>query len=172
MRSFEVGVADLLHRPGTRRTESLTGPTAAMTVAATVVPDGATLTVEAKLEPVSNGILTTGWAQVGWSSECRRCEIPVTGTTRAEFREQFEPHAPTESDDELDTYPLVHDRVDLELVAREAILLDLPLAPLCREDCAGLCPTCGADLNEGACECVPAVADPRWAALDALRLEE
>ncbi len=61
-----------------------------------------------------------------------------------------------------------HDQVDLELVSREAILLDLPLAPLCREDCAGLCPTCGIDLNEGACDCAPSTADPRWSALDAL----
>jgi uncharacterized protein len=172
MKPFQVGVADLMHRPGARRTESLTGPTAAMTVAATLVPEGSTLVLEAKLEPVSNGILTTGWAEVSWTSECRRCEIAVAGTTRAEFREQFEPHTNAEADEELDTYPLVQDRIDLELVAREAILLDLPLAPLCREECAGLCPTCGADLNEGACECVPVAADPRWAALDALRLEE
>ncbi len=172
MKPFVVGVADLMHRPGTRRTEHVTGATAAMVVAATQVPDGAEMTVEAKLEPVSAGILTTGWAEVAWTSECRRCEIEVIGTTRVDFREQFEPHANPDADVELDTYPLLHDKVDLELVAREAILLALPLAPLCREDCAGLCPTCGADLNEGACDCVPPVADPRWAALDALRLEE
>ena len=52
---------------------------------------------------------------------------------------------------------------------RDAVLLELPLAPLCRPDCAGLCPTCGADLNEGPCACPPAEGDPRWAALDALR---
>ena len=48
-------------------------------------------------------------------------------------------------------------------------LLDTPSTPVCRPDCAGLCPTCGIDLNDGQCECVGPPADPRWAALDILR---
>jgi uncharacterized protein len=52
---------------------------------------------------------------------------------------------------------------------REAVLLDLPLAPLCRPDCAGLCPECGADLNAGDCGHRPNATDPRWTALDDLR---
>lgn len=164
VKPFVVNVADLMHRPGARRLEHLSGPTAAMRVAATDVPDHSQLEVESLLEPAGAGIVATGWAQADWVSECRRCEQPVSGTLRAEFREQFEPGA----DPEGDTYPLSRDQVDLELVAREAILLDLPLAPVCREGCAGLCPTCGADLNDGPCTCAPAVADPRWSALDAL----
>jgi uncharacterized protein len=135
-----------------------------MRVAETVVPDGAELAVEALFEPVGSGVLATGWAEVGWQSSCRRCATPVNGVTKAAFQEEFDAAAGIDGD----TYPMVHDQVDLELVAREAILLDLPLAPLCRADCAGLCPICGADLNEGTCSCVPEVADPRWAALDAL----
>jgi uncharacterized protein len=59
---------------------------------------------------------------------------------------------------------------DLELgdVIREALILAAPEYPLCREDCRGLCPRCGAELNEGPCGC-RSEADPRWAALDALR---
>ena len=164
VKAFVVNVADLMHRPGARRTEHLHGSTAAMTVAATDVDDQAALEVEVRLEPSGAGIVATGWAQVAWHSQCRRCEQPVAGAVRAEFQEQFEPGA----DPEGDTFPMARDQVDLELVAREAILLDLPLAPVCREECAGLCPTCGADLNDGPCTCVPAAADPRWAALDAL----
>ena len=51
---------------------------------------------------------------------------------------------------------------------RDAIVLELPMAPLCREDCRGLCPQCGADRNEAECGCV-APRDPRWANLDVLR---
>jgi uncharacterized protein len=51
---------------------------------------------------------------------------------------------------------------------RDAIVLELPMAPLCRDDCRGLCPQCGADRNEADCGCV-APADPRWANLDVLR---
>ncbi len=71
-----------------------------------------------------------------------------------------------EADEE--TYELGSDYLDLAPLARDAILLDLPLAPLCREDCAGLCPTCGADRNEEACDCPTEVIDPRWVALEAL----
>ncbi|HJV09433.1 MAG TPA: DUF177 domain-containing protein, partial [Acidimicrobiales bacterium] len=69
-----------------------------------------------------------------------------------------------------ESYRLGHDSVDLEPLVREALVLDLPLAPLCEEDCRGLCPTCGADLNLGDCDCPPAETDSRWAALDVLRL--
>jgi uncharacterized protein len=56
----------------------------------------------------------------------------------------------------------------LRPLVRDALLLELPLAPLCRPDCRGLCARCGADLNAGPCSCV-ADRDPRWGALDALR---
>ena len=55
---------------------------------------------------------------------------------------------------------------------REQILLYIPSSPLCREDCPGLCPSCGKDLNEGECGCDRAVMDPRWAALKGIQLEK
>ncbi len=82
-RPFIVDVADLIHRPGARRIETRTGTTATMRVAETVVPDGATLTVEARLEPVGSGILATGWASVQWESACRRCAVPVSVVTKS-----------------------------------------------------------------------------------------
>jgi uncharacterized protein len=164
MKPFVVDVADLSHRPGTRRTDSRSGPTATMRVAETVVPENAVLSVEARFEPVGSGILVTGTATVAWESECRRCAIPIKGVTESSFQEEFDNHATPDGE----TYLMRHDQVDLELVSREAILLDLPLAPLCRADCAGLCITCGADLNDRACTCASSTADPRWAALDAL----
>jgi uncharacterized protein len=163
-RPFIVDVADLIHRPGARRTDQRSGPTAAMRVAETDVEEGATLTVEVKFEPVGSGVLATGSATVEWKSVCGRCANPITGVSKCEFQEEFDSNPAVDAD----TYPMKQDQVDLELVSREAILLGLPLAPLCREDCAGLCITCGADLNDGACSCVPSTADPRWAALDTL----
>jgi uncharacterized protein len=71
--------------------------------------------------------------------------------------------------EEGETYPIAGDHIDLEPMTREAVVLGLPLAPLCRPDCKGLCPTCGAELNRGPCGCPPPATDPRWAALDALR---
>ena len=74
----------------------------------------------------------------------------------------------TEEGDGSDTYPLRHDEIDLEPMVHDAVLLELPQAPLCRPDCRGLCPTCGADLNAQSCDCDQNPIDPRWEALGAL----
>jgi uncharacterized protein len=166
VKPFTVHVADLVHRPAKRRSERLSGPTAAMVMTETSVANGATLEIDALLEAVSDGVLASGSAGIAWSAVCRRCLAPVNGRTDAAFREMYSLH-PIEGE----TYPIVNDQVDLELVAREAILLDLPLAPVCREECAGLCLTCGADLNDGPCSCAPTAPDPRWSVLDGLRAD-
>ena len=54
---------------------------------------------------------------------------------------------------------------------RDALLLDLPAAPLCRDDCAGLCPSCGIDLNQFTCSCDMSIPDPRWDALRELTFD-
>ena len=84
----------------------------------------------------------------------------------AEVRERYAPGGGADRDEEA--YPLAGDELDLEPLARDAVLLELPLAPLCAEDCRGLCPTCGANRNTEPCAC-PRPVDPRWSALDALR---
>ena len=68
-----------------------------------------------------------------------------------------------------DAFPIVGDQLDLAPMVREHALLILPDGPLCRSDCAGLCPQCGVDRNEQTCTCVTERHDDRWAALDALR---
>jgi uncharacterized protein len=88
----------------------------------------------------------------------------------AEVRELYRPRNGAVGDDEdEDTYPLTGEQLDLAPLVRDALLLSLPLAPLCRPDCAGLCPVCGAELAEGPCGCDTTPTDPRWSALDDLR---
>ena len=101
------------------------------------------------------------------SSDLRRCAEPVSGELHIAVRERFadDPLAGS-SDEEL--YPINDDTIDLAPLVRDAVVLELPMAPLCRDDCAGLCPQCGANRNEGDCGCV-APRDPRWANLDVLR---
>ena len=164
MRPFLVNVADLVRRPGARRRELVVGELGGLRVGEASVPAGAEVSVDALLEWVSDGVLASGVTSAPWVGECRRCLGPVGGHLRVEFRELFE-----ESAREGESYPLRTDHIDLAPLAREALVLDLPLAPLCAEDCHGLCPTCGADLNRGVCNCATAVGDPRWAALDVLR---
>lgn len=163
---FRVGVTELLHQPGARRREHVEGVLDDLAVSGSRAIDGSPVTVDVLLESVHEGVLATGTVTVEWVGECRRCLNPATGEVHASFRELFE-ERPTEGD----SYPLTHEQVDLEPLARETVLLELPQAPLCRDDCLGLCARCGADLNEGSCDCEPE-PDPRWAALDALRTDQ
>ena len=147
-RPFLVGVANLA-RSGPRR-EHRSGPISGLAVTWSEVPAGAEVTVDVLLEPVHGGVMVTGTVEAPWEAECRRCLGEARGTVRTEVRELYE----NRSDGE-ETYPISGDQLDLEPLARDAVLLELPPAPLCGEGCQGLCPTCGADLNAGACGCPP-----------------
>ena len=68
-----------------------------------------------------------------------------------------------------EAFPIENGQLDLAPMVREEVLLGVPDAPLCRDDCAGICPSCGADLNDGPCGCTTTVRDERWAVLDQLR---
>jgi len=96
---------------------------------------------------------------------CRRCLREVPTGIDAELGALF-----TEEDsDDPAAYPLVKEdgALDLRAMVRETLLLHMPEYPLCRDDCKGLCARCGADWNEGPCEC-RSEPDRRWAALQAL----
>lgn len=163
-RPFLVLVADLIHRPGSRRRIALEGPVAEIRVGTSAVPEGSKVRVDALLEWVQDGILVSGKVVSPWKGECRRCLQPVVGGSRTDVKELFELH-PVDSE----SYAIRHDHLDLEPLVREAASLDLPIAPLCSDDCAGLCAECGQDLNEATCACPAPERDERWAALDALR---
>lgn len=166
MKPFVVTVADLLGRPGARRRVQVEGRLASgVTVVDSALRADAPVAVDAVLECVSDGLLATGTVDGGWDGLCRRCLGPVRGELHVPVQELFEP-----SPRDGESYPLGHHTVDLEPLAREALTLALPLAPLCSPDCRGLCPTCGADLNQRDCDCPPVEADHRWSALDELRL--
>jgi uncharacterized protein len=162
---FVASVADLLRTPGHRRELDLRGPIGELSSAGTVVDAGTEVDVRVGLEAIPEGVVADGEISVPWHAACRRCLRDVDGEVDVEFRELFE-RKPKEGE----TYPLGREEIDLAPLIREALLLALPLAPLCEAGCQGMCPTCGADLNEGPCGCAPAGRDPRWAALDDLHL--
>lgn len=141
-----------------------------MRVGDSQVGENGEVTADVTLDSVDGGIEVSGTVSAPWTGECRRCLQPVQGLLVAEVREIYRPRPAGERpDQDEETYPLSGELLDLRLLVRDAALLALPIAPLCREDCAGLCPTCGADLNDGPCACPPPSGDPRWAALDVLR---
>jgi uncharacterized protein len=165
-RPFLVQVASLRKQAGITRVEHREGPIPGLGTVSVVVPDDEPVVLDVTLTSYPGGITADGVVTTRWQGECRRCGGPVHGTVSAEVKERFAPAGGTERDEEA--YPLTGDELDLAPLARDAVLLGLPLAPLCREDCAGLCPTCGANRNTEPCGCGP-VTDLRWAALDVLR---
>jgi uncharacterized protein len=108
---------------------------------------------------------------------CDRCAVPVIVPVNADFDVTYvpaeslevEPEATELQEEELSFATYEGDYLDLDELAREQLLLALPTRQLCREDCRGLCLTCGADLNTGTCQCERQEVDPRWAALAALK---
>ena len=163
---FIADIVALRRHQGHREHLAVRAPLTGLRVTASEIPRDEPVDLELQLEAVEGGIVVTGTARARWAGECRRCLQPVDGELTADVDELF-----VNDYEEGETYPIGGDHIDLEPLAREALVLALPLAPLCRPDCAGLCPTCGADLNRGPCDCPPADTDPRWAALDALRRE-
>jgi uncharacterized protein len=168
-RRWLVPVTTLRRSTGVRRHELRRGRVGELRVAASTVPADADITADALLDSVDGGIEVTATVSAPWRGECRRCLKPVEGKLRCTVREVYRPRGgQVGPDSDEDTYELQPDHLDLEPLVRDALLLELPLAPLCREDCLGLCPTCGADRNEGSCDCPSPSGDPRWAALNVL----
>jgi uncharacterized protein len=136
------------------------------------VPEGDDVVVDVMLEAIAHDSVTaTGVVRAPWEGECRRCLQPVSGTLEARVQEVFEAN-PVDGD----TYPLDHDHLDLEPMVRDVVLLHLPLAPLCAEDCQGPAPdevpvAVADDSDEAGAEVAAAPADPRWAALEGLRFD-
>lgn len=172
---FLVNVAALRPTAGGRHHVVRSGPLDGLEITSSSVPSGAEVEVDVDLEVVDGGVVATGTVSFPWVGECRRCLRLVTGRIVTPVREIFE-RAPRirvedlDDADESETYPLMGDTVDLVPLARDAVLLNLPLAPLCREDCVGLCPMCGADLQEQPCDCIDQPGHPVWAALHELQL--
>ena len=172
-----VNVLDLMRRPGSSKSVSVATKAEDFDFADSRIDPASDIDVELTLESSSTGIITHGTARVGWSSACRRCLCAVSGVADAEIDEAFSREVPrrasTSSSDhssvEHETEPIIGDQIDFTLIVREAVLLVVPAAPLCRAECPGLCPQCGADLATTTCSCVVVTRDERWAALDALR---
>jgi uncharacterized protein len=173
---LRLPIADLLRRPGASRrfdVEAQVGGPYGGSVPAledvgnpvAEVPAGGTVRAAGTLEHVADGIVVRGSIHAPWQASCSRCLRPVTGAIAVHVDELFEP-APLAGE----TYPLEDDTLDLSPLVRDVLLLELPGAPLCAEDCAGICPSCGADRNEVQCDCTADEADPRWAALRSLDL--
>jgi len=169
---------ELGRRPGALKRLSRTVPAPKeMGIEVIGVPEGAQMRLDLRLESVMEGVLVTGTVRVPLTGECVRCLEPLEQECEADFQEMFSyPDADdrsrfAEADDDAEdeeTFHLVGDLLDLEPALRDAVVLSLPLQPVCREDCPGLCPRCGALLADDPDHDHNEAVDIRWAALEGL----
>ena len=165
LRPLRVNALELLRQPGTVRVIEATVGGDPLDVRHDAL--AGEIDVEVELEATNDGITVTGEVAAPWTGVCRRCLRDVSGRAVAVVDERYQ-REPT--DDEA--YPIEHNQLDLAPMVRQLVLLELDDERLCRPDCAGLCPVCGLDRNEGTCECDTTVRDERWAALDDLVLDD
>jgi uncharacterized protein len=182
-----LNVAQLLKEPlGSTRKVDISTPELQLSEQG-VEPGGQTLQAhnvrgKAKITRLSKDLLLQGKVVGDVDLECSRCldafSLPVEGTLEEKYQPSVDVDTgrpvhrePFEEDDTAFSVSPSHE-MDLTEPVRQALLVALPLKPLCREDCAGLCPYCGANLNEGPCDCEPDTEDDRWAALRELKLED
>jgi len=161
---LRVNAAEVLRRPGTEKVFDLAVPLADLEIVDDPrFTDDHSVEVHLRLESLTDGIVVDGRLLVPWHGTCRRCLADTGGVLEIEVHELYQ-----RTLTDPDAFELEGDQLDLQPMVRELVLLDTPSTPLCRPDCAGLCPTCGVNHNDTACDCAPPPADPRWAGLAGL----
>lgn len=169
MSALRIDVADLLTHPGARRPLHLEAAVADLgtPVARIVEP----VRLDLVLERVPDGIVARGELHARWEGECSNCLHELAADLDVGVGELFEPHPLDE-----DTYPIEGHEIDLEQLVRDALVLELPLAPACED--AHCAPAAVPGVLVGAADSDPADSDPagaepidpRWAALSELDL--
>ncbi|GAB3971922.1 YceD family protein [Plantactinospora veratri] len=166
---------ELPRRPGVLRAVSRTvAAPADLGVELIGVPEGADLSLDLRLESVSEGVLVSGTVTGPIKGECGRCLRPITDSLVVTIQELYAyAHSTTdETTDEDEVGRMQGDLIDLEPALRDAVVLALPTNPVCREDCPGLCPECGVQWDELPAEHSHQQVDPRWAGLSQLTRQE
>ena len=171
-----VPIAVLRRRAGNRQVIRCAGSLAGLSVIDAQVPETALVSVDLIAESFSDDVRVSGRIDAPYVAVCRRCLKQIDAILTLEVREIFEPR-PTDGE----TYALGSDTMDLEPMIREAVLLGLPLAPLCAADCGGPAPdryiaqpaesvSVEAGVAEAGVAPESTAIDPRWAALRSIKL--
>ena len=172
---MEINVSQLLKASiGTTREYSLNEPIA-------IMDDSVESHVEGtiKLTKTHRGVLAQGQVETTVPLECSRCLNTFKNKLTVNIEEEYFPSLDINSGTALeqpeDTGSFViddHHILDLSEAIRQNALLAIPMKPLCREDCAGLCPICGKDLNKKHCKCNQVSVNPHWEQLAELAAVE
>lgn len=167
-RPLAVDLRQLDRRPGSmRRMGGQVAAPADLRIDLVGVPDGAQVDLDLRLESVVEGVFVSGTVSVPLTGDCGRCLTPLRQALTVDLQELFAyPDSTTvETTDEDEIRRIDGDRLDLLPAVRDAVILALPLSPLCRPDCLGLCDVCGERWQDLPPDHGHETIDPRWAAL-------
>jgi uncharacterized protein len=164
-------VRELIDRPGTSRQLDRCMP-APTDLSDDIVRIGDEVCLSGVIESVVDGLLVRGTVEARARLACVRCLVEHDDVVSADVVELFS--RPDGGDDEVvePGYDITDDMIDLDTLLRDEMAAAMPSHPLCRPDCAGLCPACGADLNVAPCAGHPERSDSRWTALAELDLPD
>jgi uncharacterized protein len=131
------------------------------------------LDVDLTARQVGDGVFVRGRLRTTVRQACRRCLSTVEQPVDDVVDMLFDTLGEDEEEAEGEVYPLPArgDTLDLRDAVREQLLLRAPEFVLCREECRGLCPQCGTDLNQGECDCAPEKAESPWDALKNVKFD-
>ena len=156
----------MTRRAGTLKDIEITIPVSTFDFADKRLNDETEIEIALQLESINGGIIVQGTVTGQSQLLCGRCLRNIEFANVASIDELYQ-RVP----DNPDAYPIEGESLDLQPMVREMVLLSLPDTPLCKADCPGLCPQCGADLQSAPCDCQAQRFDERWAILDQLREE-
>ena len=127
--------------------------------------------VDVKLSKSYSQIVLDAELNLEANYQCDRCGRNYKAKVQNNYRMVYLFENEQEENDSFNlTYlPIDADKIDIVNDVRDYALLAIPMKKLCKEDCKGLCPRCGKDLNEGNCNCAEKEVDPRWEPLEKLR---
>jgi uncharacterized protein len=133
------------------------------------------VTFEGTVSPMEGGFSLDGRIRYGGRLECSRCVTAYPFREDEHFSLSLYPRVSPAPDEvaleksDLDAYFYDEPVLAVAPIVEERIQLAIPMKPLCRPDCRGICPECGTDRNTSQCDCAPEAGDPRWEALKVLR---
>ena len=129
------------------------------------IKTGESMLIEFKAESVSDGVLISGHVKSKAKGECGRCLDEIEWDVSEEFRELFLYESRKGEDEEDELFALDGDIADIETAIRDAVVLTMPINPLCKPDCKGLCSECGERWEKLAPDHTHEKIDPRWSGL-------
>ena len=123
--------------------------------------------IEGKIIHQGNELVVVGKIYFTANGDCNRCLLPLTLTSEVEFEENFQ--SVDDENNDTEAYRYSGDELELETLVEDYLLIGQPSGWLCKEDCPGFCPTCGADLTAGKCQCEKEVYNPKFGKLALLK---